>query len=269
MGIRRYTASSDNTIVNAYEPNLTTRGTGSNMGLSDVLETFSIYGRVTTSSQELSRILVQFPIDDIVNDRSAAKIPASGNISFYLRMFNAENSKTTPRDETLVVMAVSQSWQEGVGLDMHNYEDVTLGNEGSNWMSASDAAYWIDVSDTLLAGGSYHTQSAPNADNDQEVFIFKQTFPKGIEDLSINITPMVEQWIAGTYGNYGMGVFLTASQEAFISGSDDLVVSRVPGQPALDGNDDTTQSVIYNPSGSTTSYNTTSDYRLKENHLFL
>jgi hypothetical protein len=256
MGIRRYTASADNTIVNAYESNLTTRGTGSNMGLSDVLETFSIYGRETTSSQELSRILIQFPIDDVVNDRTAGNLPVSGNVSFYLRMFNAAHSRTTPRDATLVVMNVSQSWQEGVGLDMRNYEDVTLGNEGSNWMSASNSAFWTDVNGTLLAGGSYHTQSAPNADHNQEVFIYKQTFPEGIEDLLIEITPTVEQWIAGTYDNYGLGVFLTASQEAFNSGSDNLVVSRVPGQLALDGNDDTTQSVIYNPSGSTTSFYT-------------
>ena len=55
----RYTASADNTIVNAYQLNLRTRGTGANAGQADVLETFSIYGRVTTSSQELSRILIK------------------------------------------------------------------------------------------------------------------------------------------------------------------------------------------------------------------
>ena len=58
MAIKRYTASADNTVVNAYEPNLITRGTGANAGAADVLETFSIYGRVTTSSQERSRILI-------------------------------------------------------------------------------------------------------------------------------------------------------------------------------------------------------------------
>jgi hypothetical protein len=52
--IRRYSASADNTIVNAFEPNLVTRATGANCGLADVLEVYSIYGRQYTGSQELS-----------------------------------------------------------------------------------------------------------------------------------------------------------------------------------------------------------------------
>ena len=45
MAIRRYTASADTTIVNAYRPDLETRATGANMGEADVMEIFSIYGR--------------------------------------------------------------------------------------------------------------------------------------------------------------------------------------------------------------------------------
>jgi len=180
MAIKRYTASADNTVVNAYEPNLRTRGTGANMGEADILETFSIYGRVTTSSQELSRILIKFPVTDISTDRTNGNLPASGNVSFYLRMHNAEHSKTVPRDYTLSVFTVSQSWQEGVGLDLEGYKDLTVGNEGSNWMSASNSTYWTDANDTLLAGGSYITGAepngvGPNADVDTEIYIFKQT----------------------------------------------------------------------------------------------
>ena len=36
MGIKRFYATKDNTITNAYANNLTTRGTGSNMGASDI-----------------------------------------------------------------------------------------------------------------------------------------------------------------------------------------------------------------------------------------
>ena len=38
MAIKRYTANKDNTITNAFSFNLTTRGTGSNMGSADILE---------------------------------------------------------------------------------------------------------------------------------------------------------------------------------------------------------------------------------------
>jgi len=258
MTIKAYTASADNTIVNAYQSNLKTRGTGANMGEADVLETFSIYGRQSSGSQELSRILIKFPVTDISTDRTNGNVPASGSVSFYLRMHNAEHSKTVPRDYTISVYTVSQSWQEGVGLDLEGYKDLTMGNQGSNWMSASRTADWTDINDTLLAGGSYITGSEPggggsNADVDTEIFIFEQTLSTGLEDLEIDVTPVIEQWIASTYPNYGFGVHLSASYEAFYSGSADTVVSRKPGQLALNA-DDTTQSVIYNPSGSTKSY---------------
>ena len=45
MAIKKYTATKDNTITNAFKQNLITRGTGSNMGASDVTEIFSIYGQ--------------------------------------------------------------------------------------------------------------------------------------------------------------------------------------------------------------------------------
>ena len=38
MAIKRYIANADTTITNAFEASLTTRGTGSNMGLSGSLE---------------------------------------------------------------------------------------------------------------------------------------------------------------------------------------------------------------------------------------
>ena len=245
-----YTASIDTTIVNAYQRNLETRGTGSNAGRADILETYSIYGRVSSGSTELSRILIQFPIADIETDRNNGVIPGSGSVNYYLRFHNAKTSKTVATDYTLTILAVSQSWQEGIGLDLEGYTDLTNGNTGANWMSASKTTFWTDNSNTLLAGGSYHTGSS-----DTETFIFKQDFSSGLEDLEVDITPLVEQWIAGVYPNYGMGIHLSASYEAYESGSANTVVSRTPGQLALDA-DDSTQSVIYNPSGSTVSYYT-------------
>ena len=262
MAIKKYVADADTTIVNAFQSNLETRGTGANCGEADILETFSIYGRETTASAELSRILIKFPVADISTDRTAGIIPASGNVSFYLKLYNAETSKTVPRDYTLSVLAVSQSWQEGTGLDLEGYKDLTFSkNVGSNWMSASNAAdsYWKDISNTLLAGGSYHTGASGHSPG-QEIHLFTQDFTTGLENLELDITPLVEQWMAsdagdGTSGdgwpNYGVGIHMSQSFEAFVSGADDPRTSRlidVP-DPATSG-----QSVIYNPSGSTKSY---------------
>jgi hypothetical protein len=193
MAIKRYKADADNTISNAYKENLSTRATGSNMGQADVSEVFSIYGRESDTSSELSRVLTKFDIDSISSDRTAGVIPAEGSVSFYLRLFNAETSKTVPKNFTMVAQAISKSWDEGDGLDLENYKD--LGK--SNWISASSTTAW----DT--AGGDYHASPT-----------FSQSFATGLEDLEIDITDLVEEWLDGTKDNYGIGVRLTSSVES-------------------------------------------------------
>ena len=89
-GISVSTAGDADTIIsNAYKSDLIYRATGSNMGESDTLEIFSIYAQASTSSAEYSRALVKFPISSITTDRSNDVIPASGSVTFYLRMFKA------------------------------------------------------------------------------------------------------------------------------------------------------------------------------------
>ena len=58
MAIKRYTADEDNTITNAFESNLQTRGTGSNMGLSDIIETFVIYDIIFSFSEKFDEKLL-------------------------------------------------------------------------------------------------------------------------------------------------------------------------------------------------------------------
>ena len=193
MAIKRYTADADNVITNAYEENLSTRATGSNMGLSDVLEVFSVYAQADATSTEYARSLVKFPISSISTDRTAGTIPATGSVSFYLRMFNAEHSETLPKNFKLVVEAISSSWDEGHGLDMDTYTHSGT----SNWISASSTAAWTS------AGGDFHSEP-----------YYTASFDDGTEDLELDITALVEQWIAGTKSNYGLGVKLTSSHES-------------------------------------------------------
>ncbi|MBV03491.1 MAG: hypothetical protein CML45_03760, partial [Rhodobacteraceae bacterium] len=373
MAIKKYIADKDNTITNAYQLDISTRGTGSNMGASDILEVFSIYGQQTltssadTGSVELSRALLQFPVSTISADRTANTIPGSGSVNFYLRMFNARHSEQLPKSFTVNVLAVSQSWEEGTGLDMEGYTDKTKDNiAGSNWMNAGSTiskATLVDAIDisghasgdkftmtvpavaggdgvtytflfdtttnvnndtgantfgisrqipvddgalrdalidaingvansavkygnadtgagsTLAAGtigltakagtGAYtvtltmdDTGSAGNVANvlnavtnfaegskltvtaftggdgpwatvgghyhsssytaGQTMPNYTHTFSEGHEDVELDITAMVEEWIATTQTNYGLGVFLTASYEGYVSNSNGL-----------------------------------------------
>jgi len=214
MPIHRFTASLDNTITNAFKLGLQLRATGSNQGLADSLQVFSIYGQGSGSAGvgttvEKSRILIQFPVDEISAARDDGTIPASGSVNFYLRMFNARHPFTVPKEYTLVVNPVSQSWQEGYGLDVDSYIDTGY----SNWIVALSAS--AGTSSWSAEGGSYMTGTIGTSN---EVYTYKQTFKTGIEDLELDVSNTVEDWIAGAApsklpGNFGFGVFLTSSQE--------------------------------------------------------
>ena len=139
MPIKRYIANADNTITNTFERGFSIRATGSNSGLADILEVFSIFGEASATSVELSRALITFPISDIITDRAAGIIPASGSVNFFLKLYNAPHVSTLPRGYSLDVHAIKNAWQEGNGLDLQNYLDKTNDNVGSNWINANNS----------------------------------------------------------------------------------------------------------------------------------
>jgi len=223
VGIKRYIADADTTITNAYKLNLSTRGTGSSMGASDVLEVFSIYGQAASSSAELSRILIKFPTSDIISDRTAENLPVSGSVKFYLRMFNCRHAYTVPRDYKLVVTPLNAAWEEGTGLDMENYRDETKDTiAGANWMNRKEATAW--------------TIPGAVARNQQDLYGLSEvvTFHTGSEDLEVDVTRQVEDWVAGNYTNNGFVIALTSSQEAWVERSDDdsIVYQNTTGSKA-------------------------------------
>lgn len=196
MGIKRYFSTKTNTITNAFGGALTTRGTGSNMGEADVMEVFSIYGQASSASSELSRVLVDFPISTVSSNRTAGSIPTSGSVKFFLKLTNCPHTDTTPRQFTLNVAAVSQSWTQGTGVDTVNYTDLGV----SNWVSASSGNGWTNQGGDFLTGSGQYVGS--------------QYFTEGTENLEVDVTSLIEQQIGGAIGAYGFGVFLTSSLEA-------------------------------------------------------
>ena len=120
-------------------------------------------------------------------------------------MYDAEHTQTTPKDYTIVVSAISQSWDEGLGLDMEEYSDL----DASNWISASSGVKWVNNEGTATPGGSYKTGS----DAAPTEYLFTQSFDTGFENLEVDVSHLVEDWISGDLDNYGFGVRLTGSDE--------------------------------------------------------
>ena len=181
MSIKKYYATADTTITNAFKEDLQTRGTGSNMGLSDSLETFTIYNQVnysvvadtvvTGAQTEAARILIKFDAVAIKSDYDAATVPSGSN--FYLRLYNAKHPLTLPENYTLEAFPLTKSFTEGHGLDMENYSDDAT----ANWISASAGDGW----------------TVSGAMSDVGTRLGTATFPDGDEDLLINITSHVQE----------------------------------------------------------------------------
>jgi hypothetical protein len=191
MSIKRYIATKDNTIAAAYRENLSSKSFQANMGASDILEVFSIYGQAASSSLEMTRILSEFPVASISKDRINNVLPASGSVNFKLRFFNSDHGQTTPKNYQIVAHPVLQEWTEGDGLDMESY----LNTEASNWLSASAGTVWHSTGSDY-GKSTYITSSIPMEHT--------QTLAAGTEDLNIDVTGLVEEWIKYYQGAAGI-----------------------------------------------------------------
>ena len=93
---------------------------------------------------------------------------------------------------------------------MEEYKDITYNSTGSNWSRASEAAAWV----TASGGGDYRVTPLAAA-----TYNFTASFPKGWEDVDVEITPLVERWMqqSGTtkhFNNYGLLLKLADTQES-------------------------------------------------------
>lgn len=183
MSIKRYNSEKDNTIANALRENLTARSTKANMGASDILEVFSIYAQASSSSVEHTRVLLQFPVDEISTDRTNNIVPASGSVNFKLKLSNTPHGQTTPENFKVSVHPLVRSWTEGDGLDMESY----LNLEASNWVSASAGTPWHTTGSDFASSSYIAVGSVPVQ--------YSQTLEVGTEDIDIDITPWTEEWI--------------------------------------------------------------------------
>jgi hypothetical protein len=219
MTIKRYVADIDTTITNAYKPGNLTRATASNMGAADVAEIFSIFGSLPSSSAgdaslEKSRALFRFPVmSEMVVDRSASVIPDSGSVSFFLKLYNADHTLTLPRSASYEVAAITRDWQEGGGVDTSAYRNTGY----CNWIAASSASAGETAWST--AGGDYIYDEATGVSSS-----FTASLEVGNEDVEVNITTLVEQWMSssnnsdtdfdmGFKDNYGVMVRLSGAFE--------------------------------------------------------
>ena len=184
MSIKKFYATADTTITNAYKEDISTRATDSNMGLADSLELFFIYGQTPAADatdeqkREESRIILKFDTSAILANYSNS-FPSG--VKFVLKLTNAEHPFTLPKNYSVKAFALSESFVEGHGLDMESYLD-----EGpSSWINREANTAW----------------TTPGAIQGTETLLGTQVFDTGLEDLEIDVTSYIEGIFNGDTDN--------------------------------------------------------------------
>jgi hypothetical protein len=211
MGVFRIYPSKSNTIASgAY--------VSYNSGQNAVTDLWYGGGGGDTALEKrnsISRFIVKFDLEELTEKMSAMEINPNLVSSFRLRMKNAIPGdrilepeyefdvleKRVAASFDLIAFPINKDWDEGRGYDLYkeNYLVRQYGNPlltgYSNWNFATLMTTWDEP-------GVYTNPTASTA----VTYYSTQHFDIGNEDINMDITDIVRDWLSGGSENYGIGV---------------------------------------------------------------
>lgn len=194
MAIYRIFPSADTWITNRLiDSSITVRATGSNHGRTPALNVFAFEPAQLSGTMDLARILLQFDTTELSGKIYDDGIIPSSSVSYVLKMFDERHGDTVPTSYDLFAFPLSRSWDEGVGID----DDLDRDKGFANWIQPVSTADWVATGSDFLAdegSGSQH-------------------FDGGSEDLSMDVSDLVMNWLTGTFGNNGLVVKMGDTEE--------------------------------------------------------
>jgi len=172
----------------------------------------------------ISRHLAYFDLADLQVKYSDLTINSAYTVSYVLKYKNAIPSDKMLEPEfvydvlnkniaagfDLIFFPINKDWNEGRGGSLDDQKAITFKNTSSilsgysNWLSATTFVGWDNP-------GVFTNPSA------QTTNYVTQNFPIGSEDISVDISSMVNGWLSGGSTNYGIGIAYTRPFE-LISG---------------------------------------------------
>lgn len=231
------TASSDAYVQNKIIDS-SYRTTDANTGLAATLDLFKLYGETTLPSSEtavtafaldndsdgvpetaieLSRVFIKFDYDKLQRQSLQNMDVRSNKFKAYLSLKSVSAGQFTPKDFTVDVFPLAQSFDEGVGKDTIAFKDL----DGTNFVTASVDGATVNAWNTLGAGalgpvGGNNLDAYSTANFGLGVTNIKgsQTFVDGGEDLRVDVTHLVSASLTSQLTNHGFRISFTQSEEA-------------------------------------------------------
>ncbi len=209
MSIYRVFPSKSNTIASSVYSSY-------NAGQNSISELWYGGGGTDTAPEKrnsISRFIVKFDLDDLISKINSKEINQNQISAFKLKLKNS-----IPRDKVLepefefdrlnkaiaasfglIAFQIDKDWDEGRGYDLYK-EFYLVKQKGnlhltgfSNWNSAKNLTDWTEP-------GVYNNPATGSS------FTATQFFDLGDEDVDMDITDIVNDWISGGTVNNGLGL---------------------------------------------------------------
>ena len=214
------TASADTYITDKII-NSNMRVRDANVGRASTLDIFKLYNETklsgTGSQTELSRALLKFDLAPIRVLTASILDLNSSRFTATLEMKDIMTGHAIPKSFTLSVFPLSQSFDEGAGIDTGKFNDVDVANYITASYTTQNNVWFTSGANAggLLGstGIDYITSGNLNDGNGVVSFEKKQNFTEGTEDLAINITTLVSATLASQISDKGIRLSFTGSEE--------------------------------------------------------
>ena len=164
-----------------------------NAGRDEILEVGKLY---YGSSKDITRTLIKFDTGSIKSEITSI---GSGSWQTYLVLRSA-NSQEIPLEYSIYANAVSQSWTMGTGT---KFDNVT--SDGVSWKYRDGINTWQD---NVTAGTAVFTAGTTGSANAEGGTWFitgsaTQSFSNEPDDIRMNVTNIMHQWVSGSLKNNG------------------------------------------------------------------
>jgi len=166
-----------------------------NTGLDEILEVEKAMNLAATTIN-VSRPVIKFDLSEISSSIVSGIIPTTAR--FYLNMYDAGSSGLLVT-QSLFAYPVSQSWQMGQG----QYFDDPQTTAGASWRYRAPNSEWISGSSDV--GGLWYSGST---------YIASQSFNLDSNDLRMDVTDIVNNWLSVSVPNEGFIVKRSVADEA-------------------------------------------------------
>ena len=164
-----------------------------NAGRDGILEIGKLY---YGSSKDITRTLIKFDTGSIKSEITSI---GTGSWQAFLVLRSA-NSEEIPLEYSIYANAVSQSWTMGTGT---KFDNIT--SDGISWKYRDGINTWQD---NVTAGTAVFTAGTTGSANAEGGTWFitgsaTQSFSNEPDDIRMNVTNIMHQWISGSLKNNG------------------------------------------------------------------